>query len=87
MSAPGKVLYYVVHVSASGRVGLRWSKAYDTMASAWAEAKRVVTADTANMAVVVEFAAGKKTPMASRVYPGSAQTVIRHWEEIWEATK
>ena len=86
MSAPGKVLYFVVHVSTSGRVGLRWSKAYDARADAWAEAKRVVTDDTASLAVVVEFAGGKKTPMVSRVYPRTAQAVIRHWEDIWDAT-
>lgn len=83
MTAP--VLYYVCHVSRSGRVSLRWSRGYDRQAEAQAEAVRLVRAGQASMAVVVEFRGRQRTPLESSVKPESARKVVRHWLDIWDA--
>ena len=41
----------------------------------------------ATLAFVVRFGDGAAKPLLSYVNPPSAQRIVAHWEELWEATE
>jgi hypothetical protein len=84
---PGKVLYYPVWVSATGRISLRWGKPCDTASEAAKIGKAQVAGENATVAFVVRFGDGKREPLTTSVYPPSARRIIEHWESLWEATE
>lgn len=83
----GKVLFYPVWVSNSGRVSLRWGKPCDAPGEANAVGKAEVEAGRATLSFVVEFSEGEKKPLASWTHPPAARKIIKHWEALWEATE
>lgn len=85
---PARTLYYVAFVPGRGRRGgVMLSRAYDTREQAGTEARRLVTEDGSPFAVVVEFGGGERTPLIDTVQPRTARVVVRHWEDVWEATE
>ena len=85
---PAKTLYYVAFVPGRGRRGgVMMSRAYDTREEAGAEARRLTDAEGSPFAVVVEFGGGERMPLIDTIQPRPARVVVRHWEQIWDATK
>jgi hypothetical protein len=86
-SSPNKKLFYPVWVSRTGTRSLRWGKPCDSAGEALQLGKLAVRQGTASLAFVVRFFQGEKTPLPTYVYPLAAREVIRHWEELWDATE
>jgi hypothetical protein len=83
----GKTFYYPVWVSASGRVSLRWGKPCDAPSEAARIARVRIATGEATTGFVVEFSAGKRTPLVNYTQPPSARKIIGHWEELRESVQ
>lgn len=87
MTDPAKKLWYPVWISPGRKEGgWSWGRPCDSVAEASAQLRTRMD-EGASLGTVVEFAAGRKTPIHSRTLPPSARKIVERWDDLWEETE